>query len=90
MRTLYIDSDYKLHVENAEGMASVETENFDGFCPELVECYRFIPAHDGHDTFIQPWKDTIAAEKAQIRFEAQAEIEDMKTALNELGVNVNG
>ena len=41
--TIYIDSDYKCYVSSAEGRRAVETNFFDGKCPELIESFRFVP-----------------------------------------------
>ena len=44
--TIYIDSDYKCYVSDAEGRRAVETDFFDGKCPEWIESYRFVPADE--------------------------------------------
>lgn len=41
--TIYVDSDYKCYVSAAEGRKAVETDYFNGKCPELIESYRFVP-----------------------------------------------
>ena len=43
---VYVDSDYKVHTEAADGLTAVETEVFDGKCRQFIEGYRFVPA--GH------------------------------------------
>ena len=43
MRTIYIDSDFKCHAENAESLSAVETDAFDGKCDSYIEGYRFVP-----------------------------------------------
>ena len=72
--TIYIDSDYKCHVFAAEGRRAVETELFDGKCPEWIESYRFVPAgetwtrEDGEvfkGEMAAPWKDLSNAYAAQ-------------------------
>ena len=40
---IYIDSDFRCHLENAEGRQAVETEFFDGKTKEFVEGYRYVP-----------------------------------------------
>lgn len=100
MKTIYIDGDFKCHSSNDGTMIAVETDFFDGKCDSFVRGYRFVPAgetwtrEDGQlfrGEMIAPWKDYSTLEAAQQEYEkAQAEIEDMKTALNELGVNVDG
>lgn len=46
MKKIYLDSDYKCHVENDGTMMEVETDFFDGMTDEFIEGYRFIP--EGH------------------------------------------
>ena len=41
---IYIDSEYKCHVSQGEGMIAVDTEFFDGKCRQFIEGYRFVPA----------------------------------------------
>lgn len=41
--TIYIDSDYKCYVSDAEGRRAIETDAFNGKCPEWIESYRFVP-----------------------------------------------
>ena len=41
---IYIDSEYKCHVSQGEGMIAVDTEFFDGKCRRFIEGYRFVPA----------------------------------------------
>lgn len=63
--TIYIDSDYKCHSANADGLTAVETAFFDGKAPEVVEGYRYVPAgsvwvrSDGAEfpgEMVSPWK----------------------------------
>ena len=42
--TVYIDAEYKVYPETAEGRTEAETEFFDGMCPELMMSYRYVPA----------------------------------------------
>ena len=42
--TIYIDSDYKCYTSEADGRRAVETNFFDGKCPEWIESFRFVPA----------------------------------------------
>ena len=98
--TVYIDSDFKCHVEAADGLVAVEIDHFDGKCKALIEGYRYIPAGetwtraDGvvfTGEMIAPWKDYSALAAAQTGYEeAAAEMQDMQAALNLLGVNANG
>ena len=71
--TIYIDSDYKCYVSEAEGRRAVETDFFDGKCEEWIESYRFVPEgetwmrEDGEafTDMIAPWKDLSEAYAAQ-------------------------
>ena len=73
--TIYIDIDYKCYVSAAEGRRAIETNEFDGKCPEWIESYRFVPAdetwtrEDGEEfagaEMISPWKDLGEAYAAQ-------------------------
>lgn len=103
---IYIDTEYKCHTEPADGLTAVETDFFDGKCKTFIEGYRFVPEgqewtrEDGvvfKGEMIAPWKDyTMLAAAQQGYEEAQAvpatdeEKEDMKSALETLGVNVDG
>ena len=75
--TIYIDSDYKCYVSAAEGRRAVETELFDGKCPEWIESYRFVPEgdtwtrEDGEEfrgEMAAPWKDLGEAYAAQAAY----------------------
>lgn len=93
---IYIDSDYKCHVEAVEGLTAVETDFFDGKCKAYIEGYRFVPAgktwtrEDGvvfTGEMVAPWKDYATLAAAQAGYEeAAAELQDMQEALNLLGV----
>ena len=41
--TIYIDSDYKCHLENDGSMTEIETDFFEGKCRKFIESYRFVP-----------------------------------------------
>lgn len=43
MRTIYLDSDFICHAENAEGRTPIETDVFDGMPKEYVEGFRYVP-----------------------------------------------
>ena len=43
MMTVYIDKDFKCHVEDGGGMTLVETDAFDDKCQKYIEGYRFVP-----------------------------------------------
>lgn len=96
---IYIDSDYKCHISPAEGLREIEAPEFDGFCAEYIEGYRYIPAgetwerNDGVKcSGISPWKNYTELEKAQLEYELtqlKAELDDADAALAILGVNVD-
>lgn len=97
--TIYIDNDYKCHVFAAEGRRAVETELFEGKCPEWIESYRFVPEGetwmrgDGEvfkGEMVTPWKDLGEAYVAQAAY-VTAQNAQYEVALSEievaLGVN---
>ena len=99
--TIYIDSDYKCYVSDAEGRRAVETDFFDGKCAERIESFRFVTEgetwkrEDGEvfkGEMTAPWKDLGNAYAAQAAYveqqlsTAQAQATDMQAALNVLGV----
>ena len=100
---IFIDSDYKCCTASAEGRREFDAEFFDGKCSAFVEGYRYVPAGetwtraDGAvfpGEMISPWKDysILAAAQAayeQAQSESAAEIADMQSALNVMGVSVN-
>lgn len=95
---VYLDKDFKCHVSDDGTMTAVETDFFDGKCNELIEGYRYVPAgeswqrEDGEvfeGEMIAPWKDYAELDAAQREYEQEL-LADMKNALNELGVNVDG
>lgn len=100
MRTIYLNSDYKCHLSDDGTMKAVETDAFDGKCNSFIEGYRFIPfgeewaRHDGvvfTGEMISPWRDYELLCEFQTQYEAMiVEQQDMKTALNELGVKADG
>lgn len=71
--TIYIDSDYKCYVSAGDGRRAIETNAFDGKCPEWIESFRFVPAgetwtrEDGEEftDMTAPWKDLGEAYAAQ-------------------------
>lgn len=75
--TIYIDSDYKCYVSAADGRRAVETNAFDGKCPEWIESYRYVPAGetwvrgDGvmfSGEMVSPWKDLTDAYATQAAY----------------------
>ena len=94
---IYIDSEYKCHVSQGEGMTAVDTEFFDGKCRRFIEGYRFVPAgetwtrEDGQvfsGKMVAPWRDyELLAEFQAIYEEEQVKQADMAAALEILGVS---
>lgn len=96
MRTIYIDSDFKCHLTDGEGLTAVETDFFDGKCDAFVEGYRLVPdgeswtREDGavfSGEMIAPWKPYAQLDSAQREYERQL-LEEYAEALKELGVKV--
>lgn len=90
--TIYIDNEYKCYVSLAEGRRAVETDFFDGKCPELIESYRFVPEgetwtrEDGEvftGEMVSAWKDLGEAYMAQAAYvtEQNAQYEAALTAI---------
>ena len=97
--TIYIDSDYKCYVSAAGGRRAIETNEFDGKCPEWIESYRFVPdgetwtREDGevfNGEMVTPWKDLSEAYAAQTAY-LERQNAQYEAALSEievaLGVN---
>ena len=75
--TIYIDSDFKCHATDGEGLTAVETDAFDGKCDEWIESYRFVPAgstwtRENGEKFngemMSPWKPLDEAYIAQTAY----------------------
>ena len=98
MATFYIDTDYKCHITNDGSMTPIETDFFDGKCVAFIEGYRFIPS-GGTWTRLDgaiftkgaaiPFVDYDILQEHQALYEEQ-QLEDMRNALNELGVSIDG
>lgn len=90
--TIYIDSDYKCYVSAAEGRRAIETNEFDGKCPEWIESFRFVPAgetwtrEDGEvftGEMLAPWKDLGEAYVAQMAYVTAQNVQ-YENALSEI------
>lgn len=90
MKTIYIDSNYMCHLENAQGRTPIETDAFDGIVDAAIPYYRYIPQGEEwtdskgrvlHGLFIQA-TDSNAID----RIVQAAYINDMQNALSILGV----
>ena len=78
MKTIYIDSEYKCHVENNGTMIEIQTDFFDNKCQTFIEGYRFIPENktwireDGSvftGEMVTPWKPYSDLSEAQKKYE---------------------
>lgn len=80
MKIIYIDSDFKCHIENDGTMTEVQTDAFDGKCNEFIEGYRLVPSgcmwqrKDGTEftgEMIAPWKPYTELKAAQRQYEKE-------------------
>ena len=94
--TIYIDKDFKCYTAEADGLRAVETDAFNGKCPEYIEGYRFVPAGetwtraDGVEfqgEMIAPWKPFAELDAAQRAYEQQL-LAEYAAALQTVGVKV--
>ena len=96
---LYIDTDYKVHTADGDGLTAIETDVFDGKCAAYIEGFRYVPPggtwERGDGTVISngmlaPWENIQVLEAAQREYERQ-QIAQYESALTEieaaLGVN---
>ena len=90
--TIYIDNDYKCYVSASDGRRAIETNFFDGKCPEWIESYRFVPegetwVQENGEMFrgemIAPWKDLGEAYAAQTAY-VTAQNAQYEAALTEI------
>lgn len=96
MKTIYIDSDYKCHVNNDGTMTEVQTDFFDGKCSAYIEGYRFVPSgeswarSDGvvfRGEMIAPWKPYTELDTAQREYEREL-LAEYEALVNELYAEV--
>lgn len=75
---IYLDSDFRCHLENDGMMISVETDVFDGKCSKYIEGFRYVPEgkiwtrSDGVEfkgLMIASIENYSALEKAQAQYE---------------------
>lgn len=92
MKTIYIDSEYKCHVNDDGTMTPVETGAFDGKCDTYIEGYRYIPEgaswirKDGKvfdGLMIAPWKDHTLLAAVQSLYEETIVSEERIASLEE-------
>lgn len=94
--TIYIDSDYKCYVSEADGRRAVETNYFDGKCKAFIEGYRFVPEGERwvkpngvffEGEMITPWKNHDYLRTAQEAYEqGQDEILTVVESALEVGM----
>lgn len=94
---VFMDNDYKCHVNNDGSMREIEDSFFDGKCAEFIEGFRYVPEGevwtraDGevfHGEMIAPWKDYSQLVQCQMIYDRMlAQQADMQAALAVLGVN---
>lgn len=89
MTVIYLDNDFKCHINECGTMMSVETKFFDGKCRTYIEGFRFVPdgytwiRSDGvefHGEMIAPWKPYAELAAAQVVFEHE-ELERLRQEL---------
>lgn len=93
MKIIYIDTDFKCHINNYDGtLREVKTAFFDGKCDGYIEGYRFVPSgeswtrEDGtvfEGEMIAPWKDFDKLDEIQREYE-RLKLEEYETLINEL------
>lgn len=75
---IYLDDEYKCHIENDGTMQEIETDYFDGKSKIYIEGYRFIPNGETwvnergtvfRGEMVAPWKDYALLEMAQSAYE---------------------
>lgn len=97
MRKIYIDSEFKCHAANPDGIfREIETDFFDRKCDTFIEGYMYIPDNetwvrkDGK-TFtgriIFPWKNYSELDIVQRTYE-QTQLVEYAEALKTVGVEV--
>ena len=96
MRTIYIDLDFRCHVNDDGSLTPIETDVFDGKCDAYIEGFRFVPngeswtRKDGavfHGEMVSPWKHYSELDSAQREYEKQL-LAEYAEALGVVGVNV--
>lgn len=94
---IYLDDDYKCHVNSGEDLMEYETDAFKDKCKQYIEGYRVVPMDvewtrsDGVKfigEMIAPWRDSNLLEELQALYdEEQAKQADMVEALSLLSVD---
>lgn len=93
---IYLDSKYRCHTTENDSMMAIETDVFDGKCPEYIEGFRFVPAGESWTRddgvvfvgeMVSPWKPYSELDAAQRQYEKQL-FAEYTEALGVVGVNV--
>ena len=75
---IYIDNEYKCHIENNDNFTSIEVPFFDNKCQTFIEGYRYIPegqqwTNEKGEVFIgemiSPCQKLSILKKAQLEYE---------------------
>lgn len=83
--TLFIDDEFKLHLENEPGFIAIETDVFDGKCRAYIEGYRFVPEgytwvrEDGEEfpgEMICGWRTDVELEELQEQYDEGVSSQD--------------
>lgn len=78
MKTIYLDSEFRCHLEDDGTRQAVETDYFDGKCDTYIAGYRFVPSgstwtrEDGEvftGEMVAPVEDWEALDDAQREYE---------------------
>ena len=94
---IYLNSEFKCHVENDGAMLEAQSDFFNGKCKEFIEGYRFIPSghiwtrEDGKaftGEMIAPWKPYRELEEAQRKYEQEQLAEAQSALAILLGENI--
>ena len=95
--TIFLDNDYKCHLETDGTMQAADDAFFEDKCRAFIEGYRYLPqgqtwTRDDGEVFtgkmIWPWREFSLLEEFQRQYEEMlAEQEDMRAALELLGVS---
>lgn len=97
MKTIYIDSDFRCHLNNINGdYREIETNFFDGKIDKFIEGYRFVPdgeqwtREDGKvfdGEMIAPAEEYFLLANAQLKHDLEV-MDEYKESLIELGVEL--
>ena len=92
---IYMDTDFRCHLEDDGGMRPVETDFFDGRCAAFIEGYRLVPEGESwtradgavfRGYMIAPAEDYSRLAKAQQQYECdeQAHLVELAALIEEI------